>query len=41
MNTNAFRPIKELGVTGVSAPDEKELNSQLEFILEEKILLEK
>ena len=41
VNATAFRAIKELGATVVSAADEKELNAQLEFILEEKILLEK
>ena len=41
VNANVFRAIKELGATVVSAADEKELNAQLEFILEEKILLEK
>ena len=41
VNAKAFSSIKELGATVVSAADEKELNKQLEFILEEKILLEK
>jgi len=41
VNANAFKAIKEQGATVVSAADEKELNDQLEFILEEKILLEK
>ena len=41
VNARAFAPIKDLGATVVSAADEQELNSQLEFILEEKILLEK
>jgi hypothetical protein len=36
-----FEPLKKHGATVVSAADEKELNGQLEFILEEKILLEK
>lgn len=41
VNAKALGPIKELGATVVSAADEKELNNQLEFILAEKILLEK
>lgn len=41
VNANVFKAIKDLGATVVSAADEKELNNQLEFILEEKILLEK
>ncbi len=41
VQTNAFRKVKEQGATVVAAADEKELNEQLEFILEEKILLEK
>ncbi len=41
VNAKAFSSIKELGATVVSAADEKELNKQLKFILEEKILLEK
>jgi len=36
-----FAPLKKLGVTVVGAADEKQLNAQLTFILEEKILLEK
>jgi hypothetical protein len=36
-----FAPLKKQGATVVGAGDEKELNGQLEFILEEKILLEK
>jgi transposase-like protein len=36
-----FAPLKKLGATVVEAADEKELRAQLEFILEEKILLEK
>ena len=36
-----FAPLKKLGATVVEAADEKELRGQLEFILEEKILLEK
>lgn len=41
INANVFAPLKKMGVTVVGAADEKQLNSQLEFILEEKILLEK
>ena len=36
-----FAPLKKQGATVVGAADEKELNGQLDFILEEKILLEK
>jgi hypothetical protein len=36
-----FAPLKKLGVTVVGASDEKQLNQQLTFILEEKILLER
>jgi hypothetical protein len=35
-----FSDVKGLGATVVGAADEKQLNSQLEFILEKKILLE-
>jgi hypothetical protein len=35
-----FDPLKKLGVTVVGAADEKQLNAQLEFILQNKILLE-
>ena len=35
-----FEPLKKLGATVVSAADETQLNTQLEFILEKKILLE-
>jgi hypothetical protein len=35
-----FGPVKKLGATVVSAADESQLNQQLEFILEKKILLE-
>ncbi|MFH0880513.1 MAG: vWA domain-containing protein [Lentisphaerota bacterium] len=35
-----FNPIKNLGATVVSANDETQLNEQLEFILQKKILLE-
>jgi hypothetical protein len=36
-----FEPLKKHGATVVGAANEKELNGQLDFILEEKILLEK
>jgi hypothetical protein len=35
-----FNSVKKLGATVVSAADEKQLNSQLQFILQRKILLE-
>jgi hypothetical protein len=35
-----FAPLKKLGATVVGAADEKQLNAQLEFILQRKILLE-
>ena len=35
-----FEPVKKLGTTVVGAADELQLNTQLSFILEEKILLE-
>jgi uncharacterized protein YegL len=35
-----FEPLKKLGATVVGAADEKQLNSQLEFILQRKVLLE-
>jgi hypothetical protein len=40
VNANEFARVKKLGATVVGAADEKQLKSQLEFILEEKILLE-
>ncbi|HWX20386.1 MAG TPA: vWA domain-containing protein [Candidatus Binatia bacterium] len=40
VNAKVFDPIKKLGATVVSAADEKQLNSQLDFILKRKILLE-
>lgn len=40
VNANEFARVKKLGATVVGAGDEKQLQSQLEFILEEKILLE-
>jgi hypothetical protein len=41
VDAKVFAPLKKLGVTVVGAADEKQLGQQLEFILEEKILLEK
>jgi hypothetical protein len=41
VEAKVFAPLKKMGVTVVGAADEKQLNQQLEFILEEKILLEK
>jgi len=41
VNANVFAPIKKQGATIVAAANEKQLNDQLEFLLEEKILLEK
>lgn len=38
---NVFAPLKRQGATVVAAADEKQLNQQLDFVLEEKILLEK
>ena len=35
-----FNPVKKLGATVMSAADEKQLNSQLELIMQRKILLE-
>jgi uncharacterized protein YegL len=40
VNAKIFEPVKKLGATVVGAADEKQLNSQLEFILQRKILLE-
>jgi Mg-chelatase subunit ChlD len=40
VDEKAFANVKKLGATVVGAVDEKQLNSQLEFILQEKILLE-
>ncbi len=38
---SVFAPLKKYGATVVGAANEKELNGQLDFILQEKILLEK
>lgn len=40
VDAGVFGSVKKLGATVVGAADEKQLNSQLQFILEEKILLE-
>jgi uncharacterized protein YegL len=40
VNANVFSGVKKLGATVVGAADEIQLNKQLEFILEKKILLE-
>jgi hypothetical protein len=40
VNASEFARVKKLGATVVGAADEAQLRSQLEFILEEKILLE-
>ena len=40
VNAKVFDGIKKLGATVVGASDETQLNSQLEFILQKKILLE-
>lgn len=41
IDAKVFAPLKKQGVTVVGAADEAQLTQQLEFILEEKILLEK
>jgi len=41
IDAKVFAPLKKMGVTVVGAADEVQLQQQLEFILEEKILLEK
>ncbi len=40
VNANVFAGVKKLGATVLGAADEAQLNTQLSFILEEKILLE-
>lgn len=40
VDARQFAPLKKLGVTVVAAADEQQLNSQLQFILQRKILLE-
>jgi len=40
IEAKVFDPVKKLGATVVGAADENQLNSQLQFILQKKILLE-
>ena len=40
VDAKVFEPVKRLHATVVSAADEKQLNTQLNFILQRKILLE-
>ena len=40
VDAKVFAPVKKLGGTVVGAADEKQLNTQLQFILQQKILLE-
>lgn len=40
VDAKVFAPLKKLGVNILAASDEKQLNSQLEFIMQRKILLE-
>jgi len=40
VDARQFDPVKKLGATVVGAADEKQLDSQLQFILQRKILLE-
>ncbi len=40
VNANVFAPVKRLGATVLGASDEQQLNTQLEYILQRKILLE-
>jgi len=40
VDAKVFDPVKKLGATVVSAADEKQLDTQLQFILQRKILLE-
>lgn len=40
VDAKVFASVKKLGATVVGAADEKQLNSQLQFILQKKILLE-
>ncbi|MCX6930169.1 MAG: VWA domain-containing protein [Verrucomicrobia bacterium] len=40
VDAKVFDPVKKLGATVLGAGDEKQLNTQLEFILQRKILLE-
>lgn len=40
VDAKTFEPVKRLGATVVSAADEKQLNTQVNYILQQKILLE-
>jgi len=40
VKASVFEPVKKLGAMVVGAADEKQLNEQIEFILEQKVLLE-
>jgi hypothetical protein len=40
VDAKQFNAVKKLGATVVGAADEKQLNTQLEYILQHKILLE-
>ena len=40
VDAKVFDPVKKLGATVVSAADEKQLNTQLDYIMQKKILLE-
>jgi hypothetical protein len=40
VNAKVFEPVKKLDATVVSAADETQLNNQLNYILQRKILLE-
>lgn len=40
VDAKVFDSVKKLGATVVGASDEKQLNTQLEYILQRKILLE-
>ena len=40
VDAKVFEGVKKLGATVVEASNENQLNTQLEFILEKKILLE-
>jgi hypothetical protein len=40
VDARVFDPVKKLGATVVAAADETQLNAQLQFILQQKILLE-
>jgi hypothetical protein len=40
VDAKVFDPVRKLGATVVSAADEKQLNTQLDYIMQKKILLE-